>query len=86
MNWTICLGSLFGGLSLFFLYYGTHLANQRSNQETAETVTTEVHKVLQRIDAVEHSIAATVMHCRRRLIPNSVAYLSRSSGSAAETR
>ena len=57
MNWAILLGVLFAGLSAFFLYYGTHLANQRSNHETAETVTSEVQKVLDRIDSVGNSIA-----------------------------
>ncbi len=57
MNWAVWIGLFFGGLSAFFLYYGTHLANQRGNQETSQTVTTEVDKVLKRVDAVERSIA-----------------------------
>jgi hypothetical protein len=57
MNWAIWLGIFFGAVSVGFLYYGTSLGNLRSNQDTAETVRTEVNKVLQRIDTVKESVA-----------------------------
>lgn len=53
MNYALWLGVVFGAASLLFLY----LANQKSNEDTAQTVTNEVKKVLTKINTVEKTIA-----------------------------
>jgi hypothetical protein len=55
MNLSLWLGVLFGAASLLCLY----LANQKSNQDTNRTVATEVNKVLERIDAVQKTVASS---------------------------
>jgi hypothetical protein len=57
MNWAIWLGIVFGAVSVFFLYFGSHIGTKQTSQDTAEAVRTEVNKVLQRIDAVQRDVA-----------------------------
>ena len=56
MNWAIWLGIVFGAASAFFLYFGSNIGTKKTSQDTAETVRTEVNKVLQRIDAVQKDV------------------------------
>jgi hypothetical protein len=53
MNLALWLGVAFGAASLLFLY----LANQKSNEDTAQIVTDKVNKFLERIDTVEKNVA-----------------------------
>jgi hypothetical protein len=57
MNWATWLGIFFGALSILGLYYGSHLSNQKSSQDTADLVHKEVNKVLERIDTAKQSVA-----------------------------